>query len=342
MKKLLSLLVVVSAVAFAAAGAESLLTLLPDASCGVLAVDAAALWNHPQCAASLQKPEVAGELKEYEKMLGCKLTDIEEVLIFVDSDPGKSNYIGGLIRSRAASKLFAAAAKSDTIDTINRKAGKDGKEDALCNRVETIGGRKAVFFSDSAKPSADDVGLIEVTPEVLLVARRDILPKMLEAPRMSPAAVKRLLAARIPGKYPVWSVWLDPNGKTVEPPSDPKAPKIEDKIIGGAFAFGFDGKDQLNYKFVAAARCNTRNYASMLSMMIPGYAQMGVALAFQKNPELGQEILQHFRCSVHDFNVRVSLLLPQALWKKLEAYLMTEGKQIAVPADPVPADIKAK
>ena len=343
MKKLCLTLAVCCMAALAVCGAEPLISLIPEVSCGVLSVDLTSLWRHPQVVEALQKPEIAEELAEVETMLGCKLSDLEEILIFVDKDPAESNYVGCLIRSRAAAKLFAAAANPETIGTVNRKAaqtGKVDKEKKLNSRTEKVDGRDVVVFSDSPKPAEDDIALVSLTPEVLLAARRDVLPKMLKDGRIASAELDRILKARIPGRYPLWGVWYDPEGKTVEPPKDPKAPKVEEKLIGLGLAWGFIGKEQLDQRIVALLRCNTRAFASTLGMMIPGYAQMGAAMAFQKQPELGQELLANFRCEVKDFNVYVSLSLPQTLLKKVETFA-TDNKVVAAP-DPVPRDIQAK
>ena len=343
MKKLCLTLAVCCMAAFVVCGAEPLISQIPAESRGVLSVDFAALWRHPQVAETLRKPEIAEEMAEFENMLGCKLTDLEEVLIFVDKDPSESNYVGCLIRSRTAAKLFAAAANPDTIGTVNRKAAKSGKVDKekkLNTRTMKIEGRDVVVFSDSPTPTEDDIALVLLDPQVLLAARRNVLPKMLKAGRIAPAELDRILKARIPGRYPLWGVWYDPEGKTVEPPKDPKAPKVEEKLIGLGLAWGFIGKEQLDQRIVALLRCNTRAFASTLGMMIPGYAQMGAAMAFQKQPELGQELLANFRCEVKDFNVYVSLSLPQTLLKKVETFA-TDNKVVAAP-DPVPRDIQAK
>ena len=340
MKKFFVVLAVCCMAALSVCGAESLISMIPADSRGVLSLDMVSLWRHPRVTESLRKPEIAEELTTWEKMLGCKISELEEVLVFVDNAPTESNYIGGLIRSRAAAKLFAAAAKADTIDAINRKTGKTGKNDSLYSRVEKIDGRDVVVFSDSPKPSNSDIGLTLLSSEVLLAARLDVLPKMLKAPRIASAELDRILKARIPGKFPVWAVWYDPEGKTVEPPKGADAPKVEEKIIGIGFACGFTGKEQLDQRFIAQLRCNTRNFASTLGMMIPGYAQMGAAMAFQQRPEIGQELLNNFRCSAKDFNVQISLFLPKALLDKLEAFV-TENNVVAAP-DPVPRDIKAK
>lgn len=339
MKKLCLTLVALCMAALAVCGAEPLLSLVPEGSCGVLSLDMDALWRHPRVAETLRKPEIVGMLAEWETRVGCKLSDIEEVLVFTDNAPDESNYIGGLIRSRAAAKLFAAAANPDTIGEVNRKAGKSDDK-GIRNRTEKIGGREVVFFSDSAKPADDDIGLVAFTPEVLLVARRDMLPKMINAPRLSRTALDRILRSRLPGRFPVWGGWYDPNGKTVEVQPGAEAPKVEDKIIGVGFAFGFAGREQLDQRIVARLRCNTRNFASTLGMMIPGYAQMGAAMAFQKKPELGTELLGNFRCNARDFDVDMSLFLPKELLDKLEAFI-SDANVLAKP-DPVPRDIESK
>lgn len=342
MKKISLALAVLCVAALTVCGTEPLLSLIPEGSCGVLSVDFAALWRHPQVAESLRRPEIAGELNELENVLGCRISDVEELLVFVDKSPAESNYIGGLIRSRAAAKLFSAAANTDTVNAISRKAAKTGMagNETFRSRVEKIGDREVVFFSDSQKSEASDIGLVALSPEVLLAARRDMLPKMLKAPRITPVALAAILKARIPGRYPVWAVWNDPRGRTEEPAKDAQAPKIEEKIIGVSFAFGFSGKEQLDQKFIASIRCNTRDFASTLGMMIPGYVQMGVAMAFQQKPEIGQELIGNFRCNTKGFDVFVSLFLPKTLSEKLESFV-TDSKVLAAP-DPVPRDIKAK
>ena len=66
-----------------------------------------------------------------------------------------------------------------------------------------------------------------------------------------------------------------------------------------------------------------------------------MAAAFSQQPELGQELLSGFRYSVKGHDAFLSLNLKQETVKKLLAYLFAEGKKLAAPPDPVPADIPA-
>ena len=215
MKKFFLTLALLGAAAFSLAAAEPLLKMLPQGSCGVLIVELPKVWAHPAMQETLQKLQGVRDVAELDAKTGCRITDIDEILVFADASPDETGFVGALIRSRKAAKIMESMSRPDVLELINNSAGKKGAEKIFC-KTERVAGKTVICFGDGSSSEKDFIGIVKVADDVLLVARRDILPKILAAPHASPETVARFAKLRIPGKSAVWGVWLDPEGKVEE------------------------------------------------------------------------------------------------------------------------------
>ena len=286
----------------------ALLKYLPAKSAGFGLVDVARLAKHPEIKAALEDPESV----EAFKTLGIKHQDVLEIAGYYVDDDLK----GAVVRIADGGALKAQLDASPML--------KSGENSVVIAAME-FNGIRAYRCSLEGKNEAIFASF--VAADVLAFADSETeLEAYLKSPKLDGSQAYPHAA-----KVALWGVWNNP---------DVKKDSKDGQLLSVEATLDLVGEEQQDVVIAAILNCDRSEYASQLGMMIPGYAQMGAAMAFQKKPELGSELLGNFRCNVKDFEVHLSLFLPKELLDKLETFI-TDNNVVAEP-DPVPRDINAK
>ena len=283
----------------------ALLKYLPAKSAGMGVIEVAKLSRHPEIKAALEDPESTGAFQT----LGIAPKDVRDIAVFFVDE----NDFGVIVRiadGKALKEKLDASPIIKTAEAAVQIAAMDvnGIRVYRCN---VQGQDEAVF---AAFVAADVLAFAD---------SQEDLEKYLQAPKFDGSR-------RFPNaaNAAVWGIYENP---------EVKADSKDGQLVNVEATLDVVGEEQQDVVIAAILNCDRDEYAAQLGMMLPGFVQMGCGAVFDKNPELGQKLLDMFKTNVSGKSLKLSLKITPEVAKFLSEFAAQAAKESTAAEDKAPA-----